>query len=321
MSARFPTADPNGTAFGLACGATMALGASCSFAAARAGIVQGMAARDLILLRFLVAGVVFLPFLLVWGPRSLAGIGWRRGLVLLFVGGPLFSLLQTGGYAFAPLAHGAVIAPATVTILSTLMAAAFLRERLGAAHLIGAALVIAGILLLGWQGLTHPGGGQVWIGDLMFFASSVLWAGFSVLVRHWRLNAARAIGVVSVLSLAVVLPAYAAIDGIAHPLIFPASLLAVQALVQGGLQGVITITAYSHSIRVLGVSRAVLFPAAVPAVSVLIGIPITGEWPDAVQIGGLVLVTAGLLTAVGAIPMPGFALTAIRPPYGRGGVP
>ena len=46
------------------------------------------------------------------------------------------------------------------------------------------------------------------------------------------------------MSLAVVLPAYAAIDGIAHPLIFPASLLAVQALVQGGLQGVITITAY-----------------------------------------------------------------------------
>ena len=49
----------------------------------------------------------------------------------------------------------------------------------------------------------------------------------------------------------------------------------------------------------LGVSRAVLFPAIVPAVSVLIGIPIVGEIPGALQIAGLVLVTAGLLVTIG----------------------
>jgi drug/metabolite transporter (DMT)-like permease len=50
---------------------------------------------------------------------------------------------------------------------------------------------------------------------------------------------------------------------------------------------------------VLGVSRAVLFPAMVPAVSIIIGIPIVGEFPNAFQIAGLLLVTAGLLGAVG----------------------
>ena len=57
--------------------------------------------------------------------------------------------------------------------------------------------------------------------------------------------------------------------------------------------------AYSQAVILLGVSRAVLFPAIVPAVSVLIGIPIVGEIPSVLQVGGLSLVTLGLLTTVG----------------------
>ena len=49
----------------------------------------------------------------------------------------------------------------------------------------------------------------------------------------------------------------------------------------------------------LGVSRAVLFPAIVPALSVLVGIPIVREIPGALQIAGLCLVTLGLLTTIG----------------------
>ena len=45
--------------------------------------------------------------------------------------------------------------------------------------------------------------------------------------------------------------------------------------------------------------RAVLFPAMVPAVSILMGIPIVGEIPDATQITGLLLVTVGLAGALG----------------------
>jgi len=288
-----------GQPFGLFCGCVMAVGASTSFAVARAGIVGGMTPADLILVRFLIAGLVLLPVLLRWGLPSLAGIGWRRGVVLLVTGGPLFALLQTGGYAFAPLAHGAVIAPAAVTILSTAIAAAFLHERLSRSHLIGAVLVIAGIVFISWHGLISATGNQTWIGDLMFFGSSILWAIFTVLVRHWRLDAVRAIAVVSVLSLVAMLPGYAITTGWQHFASLPTGALLLQAAIQGGLQGVVTIIAYSHAIRVLGVSRAVLFPAIVPAISVLIGIPIVGEIPDGMQVLGLALVTCGLLIAVG----------------------
>ena len=122
------TKNPSNLAFGYLCGAVMAVGASISFASARAGILAGLTPDDMIFARFVVAGLLLLPFLVWWGLTTLAGIGWPRGLALLLTGGPLFGLLQTGGYAFAPLAHSAVIAPSIVTILSTIAAAAFLGE-------------------------------------------------------------------------------------------------------------------------------------------------------------------------------------------------
>ena len=57
--------------------------------------------------------------------------------------------------------------------------------------------------------------------------------------------------------------------------------------------------AYNQAVMLLGVSRAVLFPAIVPAASVILGIPIVGEIPSVLQIAGLGLVTLGLLTTVG----------------------
>lgn len=287
--------------WGYANGLVMALGAAFAFAVARAGIVGGLAPADLVLMRFGVAGLLMLPFLIRWGLPGLAGIGWSRGLVLLLLGGPLFSLLQTGGYAFAPLAHGAVIAPSTVTILSTIAAALFLGERLGSAHLVGAALVIVGIVAISWEGLAADAGGQSWIGDLMFFASSVLWAGFTVMLRHWRLDALRATAVVSVLSAAVAVPGYLALFGLDHFVGLPAGAMLVQGVAQGAVQGALTLIAYSRAVALLGVSRAVLFPAIVPAIAMLLGIWVVGEVPNAVQVAGLALVTLGLLTAVGFV--------------------
>ena len=106
--------------WGFLCGAIMALGASLSFAAARAGVLGGLLTIDMIFARFIVAGLIMLPLLVRFGVRDLAGLGWRRALVLTLLGGAPFALLQTGGYGFAPLAHGAVIAPSTVTIVSTI---------------------------------------------------------------------------------------------------------------------------------------------------------------------------------------------------------
>ncbi len=303
--------DTQSQAWGYFCGCVLALGASLSFATARAGVLAGLSPGDLILMRFGVSGILLLPFWMWSGLPPLAGIGWRKALVLTALAGPGFALMQLGGYAFAPLAHGAVIHPASVTIISTGIAAWLLKERLSGAHLFGAAMVIGGIVLISWQGLHTATGARSWVGDLLFFTSAIIWAGFTVLVRHWRLHAIRAIAVVSFLSILIVVPGYLAWYGLGHVRVLPLGPLAVQAVVQGFVQGVVAISAYSQAIRVLGVSRAVLFPAMVPAVSVVIGIPIVGEIPNAIQIGGLLLVTAGLMAAIGV-----FRRRQLRPAAG-----
>jgi len=287
--------------WGFACGAVMALGASLSFAAARAGILAGLLAVDMVFARYVVGALIMAPLLIRFGVRDLAGIGWRRALVLTFLGGAPFAFLQTGGYGLAPLAHGAVIAPSTVTIVSTIGAALFLRERLGRNHLLGAAVVLVGIVLIGWDGLSQSGGEKTWLGDLMFFASSVLWAGFTLLLRFWRVPALNATAAVTVLSFAVTTPVYLVLMGIDHLAALPPGLLAFQGIVQGGLQSAVTMIAYSQAVMLLGVSRAVLFPAIVPAVSVIVGIPVVGEIPSVLQVAGLGLVTLGLLITVGIL--------------------
>ena len=107
---RVPSLSP--AAAGLAWGLLAAAIWTVYAVLARLGIKSGLSPLDMTLLRFAPGALVMLPFVLRWGLRDLAGIGWRRGVVLAALSGPVFSLLMMTGFAYAPLAHGAVIAPA-----------------------------------------------------------------------------------------------------------------------------------------------------------------------------------------------------------------
>jgi len=289
----------NSVTAGVAAGCLMSLGAPLSFAAARGAMLSdGLTPGDLILVRYLVAGPLMLPVLVYFGVSGLAGLGWRRGIILAVLGGPSFTLLQTAGLAYAPLAHGGVITPTAVAIISTVLAAAMLRERPDSVRLAGSGLLIVGIALIGWDGLRGVAGAKVWLGDFLFLAAAVTWALFSVLVRCWRVDALRAITVVSVLSAAVTVPGYLAVFGTAHIIALPRSALLVQGLIQGGLHGILATLGFTHAIRVLGVSRGVIFAAVVPVISVLMGIPLLHENPSLQQWFGVGVATTGLLAAI-----------------------
>jgi drug/metabolite transporter (DMT)-like permease len=52
--------------------------------------------------------------------------------------------------------------------------------------------------------------------------------------------------------------------------------------------------AFTKSVAILGTARAACFPAIIPAIALLIGIPLTGETPTSLQWLGLVIITLGL---------------------------
>jgi hypothetical protein len=104
-AARAPVRSP--LVFGIAAGLAVVVIWGGYLALARVGISGGLGAMDFAVLRYGVAGLVMLPWLLGHDPVRLAGVGWRKGALLALFAGPPFILLAVGGYAFAPLAHGA----------------------------------------------------------------------------------------------------------------------------------------------------------------------------------------------------------------------
>ena len=81
--------------------------------------------------------------------------------------------------------------------------------------------------------------------------------------------------------------------------------LITQVVIQGVLAGVVAVVCFTRAAELIGAARAGIFPALVPAATILIGIPVTGEWPTAGQWTGLTLVSFGLLMAMALRPRRG----------------
>ena len=269
-------------------------------ALSRAGVDGGLTGLDIAVIRYGVAGLVTLPLFVSRGLPLVARIGWWRAGILAVLAGPPFVLAGVGGYAFAPLAHGAVIQPAAVTVGSIALAAWVLRDRPTRERLLGVGVILVGLAVVAGPGL-FAGGALTPLGDLMVLAAGLMWAVFAILAKRWAVGPVEATVMVSVLSGAALVPVVALTAGFGGILALPAGELAVQLLVQGVLSGVVAVVAFTTAVKWLGASRAAAFPAMVPVTATLIGIPVAGEVPTALQAAGLLLVVAGLVLAVGLV--------------------
>jgi len=268
------------------------------FAYSRLGIDAGLSAADLAFLRYGTAGALMLPWLLRRDIRSLGGVGWLRGAVLALLAGPLFVLVSTAGFAFSPLAHGAVIQLGTVTLMGTALAVAFLDERVDIARAVGLAVIVAGLAITVGPGL-FDGGSQAWKGDLLFAGAGLMWALFTLLQHRWSADPMATTAAVCVISLLSYVPAYLLIRG-PQALIAASPLMMLEfAVVLGVFSGIVSLFAFGRAVRCLGAARSSLFPALAPGVAILLGVPLAGEIPTLTQVGGVIVLTAGLVLSIG----------------------
>ncbi len=263
-------------------------------AVARANVTAGVAPRDVALVRYATAGLILLPWLLRHSPATMAGIGWSKALILALLAGPLFILIGASGFTLAPLSHAAVTQPAAVTIGGLLLGATLLGDRLTRPRVMGAGVILAGLVLVAGPSALS-GGVRALAGDALFAAAGLMWAGYAVLSRRWIVAPLTATAVVAVLSAAIYVPAYLFGYGVAALTQLPTVVLLELITIHGVLSGVIAVFAFGRAGELLGAPRAAAFPALVPVVAILAGIPITGEVPAGTQIIGLLIVTCGLL--------------------------
>jgi drug/metabolite transporter (DMT)-like permease len=287
--------DTTAALLGVAGGLGAALFWALGFVATRHGLKVGFTPADLLMHRFVWSGIAFLPLVLRAGLRDLCGIGWGRGLALMMLGGPVMSLISYVGFVFVPLGHGSVIQPSCATLGGLFLAFVLLREQISLSRFAGAIVIVVGLAVIGGESIGHIGQSGV-LGYLIFVLTGFMFAGFATLVRYWRVSAFSVAAVISVLSLSL-FPIYAASGGIARVAAIGVGENALQALAQGILAGPAALYLFTFSIQRLGVARAAIFPATVPALTLLFGWLLIGEPPTALQSAGLATVLFGFYLA------------------------
>ncbi len=270
---------------------------------ARLGVKAGLSPGDLTLLRFAPGALLMAPLMWRWGWRDLAGIGWRRGLLLTLLAGPGFSLLFMTGFTLAPLAHGAVIAPACQLLAGLGLSALIAHQGLTRDSVFGAAVVALGLVFMGGDSLSHREGALTLLGDLLFAAAGFCWGTFGALSRRWQVDPLRVTTVVVVLSFALFSPFFFALADLDRLASAGAPMLVMQILAQGLGAGLLAVLAFSRAVALLGSGRAAFFGALVPGAASLLAIPVLGEVPSTLQILGIIAVVSGLLIAFGAVRM------------------
>ncbi len=264
----------------------------------RVGTKSGLQSSDILLIRFVTAALILLPWIIHKCPPTLRRERWHHGLALAVTGGLLFVGANVLGYRFAPLAHGAVIQPSTIPIASIAFATVFLKQYLPLQRLLGVALIILGIAFVAFDQNSVPVP-FTWIGDLLFICAGLSWVAFTVLLNRWQTSGVEAAATVSVISAIILLPAVAVFGSFERLLSLTVIEIGTQIIVQGLLAGVISVVAYGRAVKYLGVAQASLFPALVPAFTLLTGAPITGEFPRIGEATGAAIATFGLMVALG----------------------
>jgi drug/metabolite transporter (DMT)-like permease len=281
----------NSIVIGVICGIVASVFWAAGFVGVRHGLNVGFSPADLAVHRYLWSGLALLPIVMRRGIGDLIGVGWGRGILLAVFGGPVFAIIGYAGFLFVPLGHGGVIQPSCGALGGMLLATLVLREKLITSRLLGALIIIAGLVIIGGEGAAMFGDQSV-TGDLLLILAGFMSACFSTLLRLWRIEplpAAAAIGVLSLFGI----PVYWMTGDFAHMIALGWRENLLQAVLQGVLAGPAALYLFVKSIAVIGAGRAAIFFSLVPPFVLLIGWLALGETPTLLQLVGLIVVLLG----------------------------
>jgi len=276
---------------GALCGATAAACWGAGFVAARHGVLIGLAPADIAFHRFVWAGLFLLPVVWRAGVSDLGGVGWGRGIIVTLLAGPTQALASATGFTLTPLGHGAVIQPAASALGSVLLAALVLHEHLSLPRAVGAAMIVAGLLVFGGDALATIGRHGL-AGDFIFLSAGIAWATFGTLLRSWRIEGMRAAAAVGALSVLLYAPTHAVFFGFGRMAAAGVWENLLQIAAQGAA-GAFAIFLFTRAVTLLGAGRAGVFAALVPGFALAIGLITIGEVPSALQLVGFAIVMVG----------------------------
>lgn len=112
------------------------------------GLRSSLTPWDIAAIRFAVAGLILVPYLMRRG-LALDRLGWI-GLAALVLGGAPTVLLANAGLLFAPASHAGALFPGVMPLMVAVLAAAVLKEAFTPQKRVGFALIATGVVGIVW---------------------------------------------------------------------------------------------------------------------------------------------------------------------------
>ena len=262
--------------------------------ATRAAVTGSFSPEELVVLRFGVGALLFLPYLVVsW--RKIAGATWLRGGALTVSHGAGMAALAIAGMQLAPANHAAALGPGVSPAWVALFGFLLFAQRPSGRAVAGALFCVVGVLLLAFASASEKTL-SVLAGDAMFLCASALAALYVLQVRRWGIGAAQGAAIVSLYSALIVVPYYLVYGGPSLSRVAPAE-LAWQVMWQGVLIGCVAVIALNHAISKLGAERSSALVALVPVLTALFALLFLDEVPSAVETAAFIVISAGVSIA------------------------
>jgi len=274
-------------------GITLVVIYSIQFVAARFSVQESISATGLTVLRFLVVGVLFVPyFLLGQGWKKVKALGLKRALLLsIFAGFPYLFVINTG-ISLTSASYVAAVGPGSIVLFSFLLPFFLLQTKTDITAWFSTTAIAIGIALFIYNTLLVTDISL--IGTALFVLQGLMFSMYGVLIKRWSVDPILGTAVISTVSC---IPALYLLFTHEMGLFTAPSLeLISQGIIQGLLAGAASVFLYSYLVQVLGPQRTSLFMPSVPVITTIAGYFFLNEILTIVQFFGILAMIFGMVT-------------------------
>jgi len=261
----------------------------------RHSVGAGLGPLDLSLLRYGIPALVLTP---VWWRTGLFPKGATGALALMVLGsGAPFFQIVAFGMRHTPASAAGVLLPGLMPLAVALIGMLFLGEKPDNWRKLGMLGILAGGGVLLFGNLGDDGLG--WISFTVLPIGATLWAVYTHAFRRSGLNAFEGAALICVWSTILNLAALPFVG--TRFLSAPSSEIALQAVTQGLLSGLVATLLYGAAVRTLGGTQAAAYTAITPVAAAIGGTLFLSEPLGAATIVAALVTGLGVLLSTGLL--------------------
>jgi drug/metabolite transporter (DMT)-like permease len=264
------------------------------------GLNEEMTPLALSFWRWVVAGLVFLPFAApaFWRERYVIRREFWRLLVFAFIGALAFNTLVYWGLRTTGAINGAIynsMQPIFVLLIGVL----WFGQRYSLRVMAGMLVSLTGVVIIIARGdMSMLMKLSFGIGDLLILVAVLTWATYSVLLKAWPTKLSQMVffAATIVFGLPMILPFYLADLVISDPVIVSKSVI-IGTLYMAIIGSVIAYLCWNFGVRIIGAARASLILHLTPVFTAIQAIFLLDETIHMFHLAGIILIFPGIYIA------------------------